>query len=180
MWYVKGGDNKFDKVQTYVTDTIKPWRVKQSKLEKKDELQDQWSDEVTLISEIPFGLDALVCNCLIGVCMAEDRRRERNDMEHTNAYYTTLSMYLLTREKWRIPNRHRKPHIKKPLDQRSLEYIYEQVITSDVLQNLWYNQKSFVKMEYQPPAYLEDDEDSSGQSCCFNKDVLHTKGNLNV
>lgn len=48
-------------------------------------------------------------------------------MEHINAYYTTLSMYLLTREKWRIPNRHKKPHIKTPLDQRSLEYIYEQV-----------------------------------------------------
>lgn len=48
-------------------------------------------------------------------------------MEHTNAYYTPLSMYLLTKEKWRIPNRHRKPHSKKTLDQRSLEYIYEQV-----------------------------------------------------
>lgn len=76
MWYVKGDDNKFDLVQKYETDTIKPWRVKQSQLEKMDILQDQWSDEVSLISEIQFGLDALVCNCLIGgICKVEFERK---------------------------------------------------------------------------------------------------------
>lgn len=66
MWFVKGDDNKVDLLEKYETDTIKPWRVKQSKIEKKDIQQDQSSDEYFQPSEIPFGLDALVCNCLIG------------------------------------------------------------------------------------------------------------------
>ncbi|VDI76113.1 Hypothetical predicted protein, partial [Mytilus galloprovincialis] len=97
-------------------------------------------------------------------------------MEHINVNHYALSMYLLTKEKWGIPNRHRKPHSKKPLDQKSLEYIYEQVVTSKMIHNLWDNQKSFVKMKYEPPEYLEDDKDSCGLCSGSNKDVLNTKG----
>ncbi|VDI76111.1 Hypothetical predicted protein, partial [Mytilus galloprovincialis] len=73
-------DNKFDLLQEYETDIIKPWRVKQSHSEKNNIQQDQQSEEFLLPSEIPFGLDALVCNCLIGVCIEEERRGKRNDV----------------------------------------------------------------------------------------------------
>lgn len=60
--FVYGDDYEVTK---YETDIRTPWRVKLSTHEKND-TQDQLSDEYLLPSEIPFGLDVLVCNCLIG------------------------------------------------------------------------------------------------------------------
>ncbi|CAC5407421.1 unnamed protein product [Mytilus coruscus] len=128
----------------HITDIKNPSSIKTSKtrdytLGKYDGEDDP--DEIAVISEIQSdfrdNLDALG--------------------SYTKMYPNALSMYLLKEGKWTIP----KENIKTSFGCRSLEYIYEEDMTSEIKNGLWSYLKSMTNMAYKAPDFREKKEDDS-------------------
>ncbi|XP_071147662.1 uncharacterized protein [Mytilus edulis] len=146
------------------TDIKNPWSVKKSKprdyeLGKYDGENDP--DEIALISEIQSdfrdNLDALVCCLIIGVSMEEESMEKKIYGSYTDVYPNALSMYLLKEGKWGIP----KEHIKKSFSHKSIEYIYEEDMTSEIKDGLWSYLKSRTRMAYKTPDFRDSDSEAS-------------------
>ncbi|VDI66206.1 Hypothetical predicted protein [Mytilus galloprovincialis] len=142
LWPSSGNDQNNAVITEYKTDTTKPWRVK--KIKEKITQKNSSSDGIVLLSEIRCDLDILVSHILVGVCFKERPSTVRNDDKYTNDYGTALSMYLLKKGKWTIS----KKDMKKLFSQKSLEYIYEEVMTSEFIKKLCRNQGAFSKLAY--------------------------------
>ncbi|XP_052082909.1 uncharacterized protein LOC127720374 [Mytilus californianus] len=151
------------------TDIKNPWSVKKSRqrdyeLGKYDGKDDP--DEIALISEIQVdfrdNLDALVCCLIIGVSMEGESSEKKIYGTFTDVYPNALSMYLLKEGKWRIP----KEHIKKSFSHRSIEFIYEQDMTSEIKNGLWSNLTVMTSMAYKTPEFREEkeEEENSGSN----------------
>ncbi|OPL32910.1 hypothetical protein AM593_01091, partial [Mytilus galloprovincialis] len=76
---------------------------------------------------------------------------------YTDVYPNALSMYLLKEGKWGIP----KEHIKKSFSHRSIEYIYEEDMTSEIKDGLWSYLKSRTRMAYKTPDFRDSDSEAS-------------------
>ncbi|XP_052082915.1 uncharacterized protein LOC127720376 isoform X2 [Mytilus californianus] len=148
----------------HITDIKNPSSIKTSKprdytLGKYDGEDDP--DEIAVISEIQLDfrdtLDALVCCLLIGVSMETGSIKDKIFGSYTKMYANALSMYLLKEGKWRIP----KENIKTSFGCRSLEYIYEEDMTSEIKNGLWSYLKSMTNMAYKAPDFREKKEDDS-------------------
>ncbi|XP_071147009.1 transient receptor potential cation channel subfamily M member 1-like [Mytilus edulis] len=164
----------------HITDIKNPWSIKTSKpreytLGKYDGKDDP--DEIALISKIqsdfPDNLDALVCCLLIGVSMVEGSIKKKIFGSYTKVYPNALSMYLLKEGKWRIP----KENIKTSFDYRSLEYIFEEDMTSEIKNGLWSYLQSMTNMAYKAPDFKEkkvddsEDEDESAKASKTDEDI---------
>ncbi|VDI19435.1 Hypothetical predicted protein [Mytilus galloprovincialis] len=159
-------DSRYVQMKEHITDIKNPWSIKTSKtkdypLGKYDGEDDP--DEIALISEIQSdfrdNLDALVCSLLIGVSMVKGSIEDKIFGPYTKVYPNALSMYLLKEGKWRIP----KENIKSSFDYRSLEYIFEEDMTTEIKNGLWSYLQSMTNMAYKAPDFrvkkVDDSED---------------------
>ncbi|CAC5385236.1 MIB [Mytilus coruscus] len=147
LWPTDGDDQGNAVITEYKTDTTKPWRVK--KLKEKNTQKNSSSDGIALLSEIHGDLDILISHILVGVCFKEKSSTERKDDKYTNDYATALSMYLLKKGKWTIS----KKDMRKLFSQKSVEYIYEEVVTSEFIKKLCRNQSAFSRLAYKLPEH---------------------------
>ncbi|XP_052082917.1 uncharacterized protein LOC127720378 [Mytilus californianus] len=149
LWPTDGNDQDNAVITEYKTDTTKPWRVK--KLKEKNTQKNSSSDGIALLSEIHGDLDIVISHILVGVCFKEKSSTERKDDTYTNDYATALSMYLLKKGKWTIS----KKDMRKLFSQKSLEYIYEEVVTSEFIKKLCRNQDAFSRLAYKLPEHSD-------------------------
>ncbi|CAC5426523.1 unnamed protein product [Mytilus coruscus] len=152
LWPTQKSGNSYVE---YRTDTKKPWRVKIFSSEKKNSYTNHCEDVIEILSDIGVvDLNTLLCNVILGVSFEEasSTKKEHDQKLPIEWRYTTaLSIHLLKRGEWTIS----KQYMKRPFDQISLEYIYEKLITSEFIENVWSNQKCFSTMGYKVPEYLE-------------------------
>ncbi|XP_062575810.1 transient-receptor-potential-like protein [Saccostrea cucullata] len=118
--------------------------------DKNDELQ--FIDAVKLKQNYPF--DALICFLLIGVAMESESEAEIFG-SLTDVYPNAMSMYLLKEGQWKIP----KNVIKKSFSHKSIEYIYGESMSKQFEDGLWKELQLFSTDAYQPPAWMETEND---------------------
>ncbi|CAC5374192.1 MIB [Mytilus coruscus] len=117
-------NGSIEKATEHITNLKTPWTVRKSEtliVIKNAET----TEEISAINEVQSNLDfeALICHVVIGVSIANKHKVYETDKE---VYVNVLSMYLLKIEKWRIP----EDAFKMAFDHRSIEYIYEQDLTT--------------------------------------------------
>ncbi|XP_071146988.1 uncharacterized protein [Mytilus edulis] len=140
------------KITEHKTDIQNPWNVKESEswnieLAKINLHEDP--DEIVLLSEIQpnfqHNLDVLVCCLIIGVSMEENSsERSTKKSNSTAIFLDALSMYLLKEGKWNIP----KEQMKKSFNLKSINYIHEKDMTSEMKTGLWSHLQYSTRMAY--------------------------------
>ncbi|XP_063396084.1 uncharacterized protein LOC134680782 [Mytilus trossulus] len=117
-------NGSIEKATEHMTNLKTPWKVRNSETQitiKNAETK----EEISAINEVQSNLDfeALICHVVIGVAISNKQRVYEKDKE---MYVNVLSIYLLKIEKWSIP----EEAFKVAFDHRSIEYIYEQDLTT--------------------------------------------------
>ncbi|XP_076107444.1 transient receptor potential cation channel subfamily M member 7-like [Mytilus galloprovincialis] len=134
-----------------MTNLKTPWTVRKSEtlIAIKNA---ETTEEISAINEVQsnFDFEALICHVVIGVSISNRQKVYETDKE---MFVNVLSMYLLKIEKWRIP----EDAFKLAFDHRSIEYIYEQDLTTAFASGLRADLEALSRITYLPTDWKEKD-----------------------
>ncbi|VDI32559.1 Hypothetical predicted protein [Mytilus galloprovincialis] len=142
-------NGSIEKATEHMTNLKTPWTVRKS--ETLIAIKNAEStEEISTIDEVQSNLDfeALICHVVIGVSISNRQKVYETDKE---MFVNVLSMYLLKIEKWRIP----EDAFKLAFDHRSIEYIYEQDLTTAFASGLRADLEALSRLTYLPTDWKE-------------------------
>ncbi|XP_063448007.1 transient receptor potential cation channel subfamily M member 2-like [Mytilus trossulus] len=144
-------NGSIEEATEHMTNLKTPWTVRKSEtlITIKNA---ETTEEITAINEVQSNLDfeALICHLVIGVTISNRQKVYATDKEMC---VNVLSMYLLKIEKWRIP----EDAFKLEFDHRSIEYIYEQDLTTAFASGLQADLEALSRLPYLPTDLKEKD-----------------------
>ncbi|CAC5421436.1 unnamed protein product [Mytilus coruscus] len=144
-------NGSIEKATEHMTNLKTPWTVRKSEtliVIKNAET----TEEISSINEVQsnYDFEALICHLVIGVSITNKHIVYETDKE---VYVNVLSMYLLKIEKWRIP----EDAFKLTFDHRSIEYIYEQDLTTAFASGLRADLAALSRLTDMPTDWKEED-----------------------